>query len=315
MPYALDADGTLTLVELSQYSDHYFVPEAGNSSWSNIYHYIPEGARVLDVGCSTGNFGQALEQLKQCTVIGVDLNRQDVAEANERLTAAYVFDITKAGAVDLLGTFDVVVFADVIEHLPDPRAALRAVHGLLNEGGIVVYSIPHMGHLSVRLDLLEGRFPYAELGLLDRTHLHFYDRHEVHDVFASSGFSVTNENPTVVGYPPEWTAQRLRAIGLEATPAFFDMLRVTEAEVFQYIGTAAPSGAAALHTPQRDAYLFPPDEVLEKSNRLLAENLALAEENARLGAQFAELQAWVVQFKRNPARVVAGSVKRRLTRR
>jgi 2-polyprenyl-3-methyl-5-hydroxy-6-metoxy-1,4-benzoquinol methylase len=303
------------LAELSQYSDHYFVPEAGNSSWSNMYHYIPEGARVLDVGCSTGNFGQALEQLKGCTVVGVDLNEEDILEANERITAAYVFDITGPGALELLGTFDVVVFADVIEHLPDPRAALRAVHALLNDGGIVVYSIPHMGHLSVRLDLLEGRFPYAELGLLDRTHLHFYDRHEVHDVFANAGFSVTSEKPTVVGYAPEWTAQRLRAVGLETTPAFFDMLRVTEAEVFQYIGTAVPSGAAALHTPQREAYVFPPDEVLEKSNRLLAENQRLAEENARLAGQFAELQQWIVGFKRNPARVVVGSVKRRLTRR
>ena len=303
------------MAELSQYSDHYFVPEAGNSSWSNMYHYIPEGARVLDVGCSTGNFGQALEQLKGCTVVGVDLNEEDIVEANQRITAAYVFDITGPGAVELLGTFDVVVFADVIEHLPDPRAALRAVHALLGDGGIVVYSIPHMGHLSVRLDLLEGRFPYAELGLLDRTHLHFYDRHEVHDVFASAGFAVTSEKPTVVGYAPEWTTQRLRAVGLETTPAFFDMLRVTEAEVFQYIGTAVPAGAAALHTPQRDAYVFPPDEVLEKSNRLLAENQRLAEENARLAGQFAELQRWIVGFKRNPARVVVGSVKRRLTRR
>jgi 2-polyprenyl-3-methyl-5-hydroxy-6-metoxy-1,4-benzoquinol methylase len=303
------------LAELSQYSDHYFVPEAGNSSWSNMYHFIPEGARVLDVGCSTGNFGQALEQLKGCTVVGVDLNAEDIEEAAQRISAAHVFDITGPGARELLGTFDVVVFADVIEHLPDPRAALRAVHDLLGEGGIVVYSIPHMGHLSVRLDLLEGRFPYAELGLLDRTHLHFYDRREVYDVFASAGFAVTREKPTVVGYPTEWTDERLRAIGLESTPAFYSMLRITEAEVFQYIGTAAPSGAAVLHSPQRDAFVFPPDEVLEKSNRLLAENRELHEQNARLSAQFSELQNWIVNFKRNPARVVAGSVKRRLTRR
>lgn len=303
------------MAELSQYSEHYFVPESGNSSWANIYHHIPEGTRVLDVGCSTGNFGQALEQLKGCTAVGVDLNEQDVAEARQRISEAYVLDITKEGAKQLLGTFDVVIFADVIEHLPDPRAVLRAVHGLLNDGGIVVYSIPHMGHLSVRLDMLEGRFPYAELGLLDRTHLHFYDRHEVHDVFATSGFAVTHENPVVVGYPPQWTDQRLRAVGLESTPGFYDMLRVTEAEVFQYVGTAVPSASAALHAPQRDAFVFPPDEILERANRLIAENEALVADNARLDARFAELQAWVLALKRNPARAVAGSLKRRLTRR
>jgi 2-polyprenyl-3-methyl-5-hydroxy-6-metoxy-1,4-benzoquinol methylase len=303
------------LADLSQYSDHYFVPEMGNSSWSNMNQYIPDGSTVLDVGCSTGNFGEALEQLKGCTVTGVDLNENDIEEAGRRITAAYVFDISGPGAREKLGTFDVVVFADVIEHLPDPRAALRAVHGLLNEGGIVVYSIPHMGHISVRLDLLEGRFPYAELGLLDRTHLHFYDRHEVFDVFTGAGFAVTGESPVMVGYPPHWTSVRLRAMGLDATPAFFDMLRVTEADVFQYVGVAVPAGVAALATPQREAYRFPPDLVLEESNRLKTENERLAADNVRLRAQFDELQSWVVALKSNPARAVASSLKRRLTGR
>jgi hypothetical protein len=119
----------------------------------------------------------------------------------------------------------------------------------------------------------------------------------------------------MVGYPPEWTSQRLGAIGLDATPAFFDMLRVTEADVFQYVGVAVPAGVATLATPQRDAFVFPPDLMLEQSNRLHAENRRLADENARLGAQFAELQAWVVGFKKNPARAVAASLKRRLARR
>lgn len=303
------------MADLSQYSDHYFVPEMGNSSWSNMNQFIPDGSTVLDVGCSTGNFGEALEQLKGCTVTGVDLNENDIEEAGRRITAAHVFDISGPGAREKLGTFDVVVFADVIEHLPDPRATLKSVHGLLNEGGIVVYSIPHMGHISVRLDLLEGRFPYAELGLLDRTHLHFYDRHEVFDVFASAGFAVTGESPVMVGYPPHWTSVRLRAIGLDATPSFFDMLRVTEADVFQYVGVAVPAGVATLATPQRDAYRFPPDLVLEESNRLHDENVRLTADNARLRAQFDELQSWVVALKSNPARAVASSLKRRLTRR
>ena len=303
------------MAELSQYSDHYFVPEGANSSWSNMYQYIPDGATVLDVGCSTGNFGQALEQLKGCTVTGVDLNENDIAVAKRRISNAYVFDISAAGAREKLGGFDVVVFADVIEHLPDPRATLRAVHGLLNEGGVVVYSIPNMGHVSVRIDLLEGRFPYAELGLLDRTHLHFYDRHEVFDVFQSAGFAVIAEKPVMVGYPSDWTSRRLRAVGLDATPAFFDMLRVTEADVFQYVGVAVRAAAAALATPQRDAFALPPDVMLEESNRLIAENQRLAADNARLGALFADLQAWALALKKNPARAVASSVRRRLTRR
>jgi 2-polyprenyl-3-methyl-5-hydroxy-6-metoxy-1,4-benzoquinol methylase len=293
------------MTALSPYSAHFFTPEALNSSWSNMYHYIPRGSRVLDVGCSTGNFGEALQALKDCVVVGVDINADDIEEAKTRISEAYVFDISSPGAQELLGTFDVIVFADVIEHLPDPRAALRAVHDLLREDGIIVYSIPNMGHVSVRLDLLEGRFPYAELGLLDRTHLHYYDRLEVRDVLVSSGFTITDERPTVSDYPRAWTAQRLRAIGLEPTDAFFDMLHVTEAHIYQYVGTAVPRTGIPAVPPTPEKFVSPPDEVLERANRLIAEN-------DRLEGELEELKAWLVELKRRPLRLVAKALRGRI---
>jgi 2-polyprenyl-3-methyl-5-hydroxy-6-metoxy-1,4-benzoquinol methylase len=310
------------VAELSQYSSHLFDPESLNNSWANMYAYIPSGSRVLDVGCSTGNFGEALEQLNGCTVVGVDINADDIAVAATRISAAYVFDITSPNAADVLGGFDVIIFADVIEHLTDPRAALTAVHALLNPGGVIVYSIPHMGHASVRLDLLEGRFPYAELGLLDRTHLHFYDRAEVHDVLASAGFSIADELPTVSEYPEPWVTQRLRAIGLATEPAFFDMLRVTDAHIYQYVGKAIPAVEAPALAPSRARFVSPPDEILTRTATIMEESRLLAEENERVRAHAAEtqreldeLRAWASRLKSNPGRAVAASVKRRLTRR
>lgn len=303
------------MAALSPYSGHFFVPEATNNSWSNMYSYIPDGSRVLDVGCSTGNFGEALEQLKSCTVVGVDINEQDIAQAKTRITEAHVFDIGQAGARERFGTFDVIVFADVIEHIPDPRAALRAARDLLVDGGVIVYSIPNMGHVSVRLDLLEGRFPYAELGLLDRTHLHFYDRLEVHDVLRSAGFTITDERPTVSAYPERWTTQRLAAIGLATTPAFYDMLRVTESHIYQYIGTAVPSAAAQTFPPAEESFVSPPDEILARANGLVDDVARLEGENRRLARELDDLRNWAIALKRNPAGVVAAALKRRLTRR
>ena len=116
------------MAELSPYSGHSFVPESTNNSWSNMYGFIPDGSRVLDVGCSTGKFGDALERLKGCTVVGVDVNEQDIEQAKTRITEAHVFDIASPGARERFGTFDVVVFADVIEHFPEPVQGL-AGHG------------------------------------------------------------------------------------------------------------------------------------------------------------------------------------------
>lgn len=273
-----------------------------------MYGYVPQGARVLDVGCSTGNFGEALEALKHCVVVGIDVSEADVLEARTKITEAYVLDITGDGVADKLGTFDVVVFADVLEHLVDPRAALRAVHSLLNPSGIVVYSIPHMGHLSVRMDLLEGRFPYTELGLLDRTHLHYYDRVEVHDIFAAAGFGIVDENPILADYPARWTTERLSAIGLVPTEPFFDMLRQTEAHIYQFVGTAVPQSEAPASPSRASKETTPPEEVLAYANRIVAKNEALQNELDVLHSRIAAV-------RRNPLLGVVRELRRRMLRR
>ena len=66
---------------MAGYSQHFFSPEVTNDSRSNLFSLIPEGTRVLDVGCATGNFGVALQNLKGCTVVGVDIDADDVIEA------------------------------------------------------------------------------------------------------------------------------------------------------------------------------------------------------------------------------------------
>ncbi len=289
---------------LSPYAKHSFVAETSNNSWSNMFRFIPDGSRVLDVGCSTGNFGEALQKFKGCTAVGVDINETDIAEAKTRLTAAHVLDIREPGARELLGTFDIVVFGDVIEHLPDPRSVLRAVHELLNPGGAIVYSIPHMGHVSVRMDLMDGRFPYTEIGLLDKTHLHFYDRLEVNSVFEDSGFVIADELPTVSSYPEKWLTTRLSAMGLTPSPEFFSLLASTDAHVFQYVGIAFPSdGRAREPRPVADE-VMPQDEILRRTNEVIAEN-------ERLEAQLRELYARIARVRKNPFAAAYTELKRR----
>lgn len=258
--------------ETSAYSGHQFTPEARNNSWSNMYDFVPEGGRVLDVGCSGGNFGEALERLKGCTVVGVDLNADDIAIAATRLSEAYVLDVSDTEAIGVLGTFDAILFADVIEHLVDPRATLRTIRALLNPGGVVVYSIPNMGHLSVRLDLLEGRFPYTETGLLDKTHLHYYDAHEVEDVFRAAGYGIIEEEPVVAGYPRAWIDDRLARLGLTASDEFFSALDESESNVFQHVGVAIPLSGLPRNSAPPVLKVMPVDELLGYANGVVAEN-------------------------------------------
>jgi SAM-dependent methyltransferase len=93
----------------------------------------------------------------------------------------------------LSGPFDAAIFGDVLEHLRDPWAALEATSELLAPGARVIASIPNIAHWSARLELLRGRFPYAESGLFDATHLRFFTRRSALELAERAGYRVERE--------------------------------------------------------------------------------------------------------------------------
>lgn len=94
------------------------------------------------------------------------------------------------------GPFDCVVFNDVLEHLIDPWEALRLTRPLLSEAGRVVAMIPNIRHVRAVMPLLfRGRWDYADTGLLDRTHLRFFTRATMIDLFETAGYTVKSVTP------------------------------------------------------------------------------------------------------------------------
>jgi 2-polyprenyl-3-methyl-5-hydroxy-6-metoxy-1,4-benzoquinol methylase len=89
-----------------------------------------------------------------------------------------------------LGKFDVVVFADVLEHLPNPASVLHLTRKVLNPGGLVIASIPNIAHWSIRWELLRGRFDYQPYGIMDATHLRWFTEKTVRSLFESCGYEV-----------------------------------------------------------------------------------------------------------------------------
>ena len=117
---------------------------------------------------------------------------------------------------DLHGPFDVIVFADVLEHLRDPLAAIRRILPALQREGTVWISVPNVAHLHVRLGLLFGRFEYADRGILDRTHLRFFTKRSLRRFVADAGLSVEATTATPVPLPlvvpPRFHGFVLRAV-------------------------------------------------------------------------------------------------------
>lgn len=228
-----------------------------NSSHTMLHELAIASGRpsldILEVGCSSGYLGATLVA-KGHRVAGVEPDAPSAQAARARLTEVYTggFDAFLDAHPDR--SFDVIIFGDVLEHLVDPVDALRRARRQLRPDGRIVVSVPNVAHGSVRAMLLEGRWDYADKGILDHTHLRFFSRAGVARMLADAGLAL----------------ERLHAVSLPADVAGRDYAMhlqrelVTAAELLDADGSGAAFQYVLLARPD-DA---PPGE-------LLASNLAV----------------------------------------
>jgi len=203
---------------------------------------VPAAARrVLDVGCGAGALGAALREERGIEVSGLELSPAAAAQARGRLDAVVEADLDRLEALPFEpGSFDAMVFGDVLEHLRDPHRLLRLLRPWLADDGALVCSIPNVGHWSVVLPLLtQDRWPYADAGLLDRTHVHFFTLAEADLMLRECGFVVESAATTALPQAPpaavDHLARFLAALGSDEGSA---RRRLT---AYQYLLVARPA--------------------------------------------------------------------------
>jgi len=177
-----------------------------------IMELIPEGSRVLDVGCGTGNLASLIQERRKATVIGVEPDPKQAAIAKLSGLNVHIseFDMAKE---ENLGKFDIILFADVIEHLVSPGLSLQKAKSLLKPGGAVIASIPNVAHWGVRLNLLCGKFEYQSCGLMDATHLRWFTRKTVERLFNKTGFNIESITYTVGSWLPVYSRRPWKWFG------------------------------------------------------------------------------------------------------
>jgi 2-polyprenyl-3-methyl-5-hydroxy-6-metoxy-1,4-benzoquinol methylase len=174
---------------------------------------LPPGTRIVELGVAAGHLA-ALVDRRDLTWLALEADVGHLGELRRRFTNAAVVDIE--GLSRLPVGQDVVIAADVLDHLIAPERMLRMAHDALPPGGRLLVSVPNVAHLYVRLALLLGRFPYAERGILDRTHRVFYTRHSTRELIARCGFRIERETVATVPLPlafPRWPAWLLETAG------------------------------------------------------------------------------------------------------
>lgn len=154
-----------------------------------------KGARlVLDVGCSAGVLAREIVA-QGAAVDGVEMDPVAAAEAATVCRRVLVGDVETLELPDE-GDYDVVLVADLIEHLKDPVKVMARLRALLSKDGVLLLTTPNVANWSVRLRLLAGRWDYTDRGLLDRTHLRFFTRRTLIAAVRDAGYRVVELDVT-----------------------------------------------------------------------------------------------------------------------
>lgn len=164
-------------------------------------------ARILDLGCSSGLLAERLIAMGH-EVVGVDV--AELPHVCERTSAFYKADLNEGIPSEVGDEFDIVLGADVLEHLVNPGNFMTQARKLLKPGGTAIFCVPNIAHWYPRTRAALGMFDYDQRGILDTTHLRFFTLRSFRRQVERAGFQVRRTEP--VGLP-------LDALGLEGSKA------------------------------------------------------------------------------------------------
>lgn len=159
---------------------------------SEMLQYIPESAKIiLDVGCGEAGFSKLLKYRNNPEIWGIELNPEAAKNAEKIIDKVITGDIL-SNIDNLPDTyFDCIIFNDILEHLIDPYTVVNRIKSKLSQDGVVVSSIPNVRYIKVLLKLLlKKQWKYEDYGVLDKTHLRFFSRKDIIQMFEDNGYDI-----------------------------------------------------------------------------------------------------------------------------
>jgi len=195
----------------------------------------------VEVGCSSGALAREYKKLNPgCGYVGIEIVADYARLARRHCDSVLELDIESLDAQAVRGLeADCWIFGDSLEHLRDPWALLKRIRAALVADGAVVACIPNAQHWSVQARLACGELRYEDMGLLDRTHLRWFTRITILEMFQQTGFRVVVMNARVFNEPQR--EKLLPAIELMARSVGANAAQaVADASVFQYVLRAVP---------------------------------------------------------------------------
>jgi SAM-dependent methyltransferase len=171
----------------------------------DIFRMLPNGLkRVVEVGCSNGALAKAYRKVTlDCEYIGIEIDEVNADISRKSCTKVICGNIEtlRDEEFDPLFPSDCWIFGDTLEHLTDPWAVLRRIRARMAKDSFIVACIPNAQHWSVQTNLMCGLFRYRDKGLFDRTHLRWFTRITIIELFGSTGYKIIDGIPRAFDDP------------------------------------------------------------------------------------------------------------------
>lgn len=190
----------------------YKVALDADSGPARVVRLVGTNKRVLEIGAGPGSITKLLTSVSKCRVTALDIDSESIKKIEPYCERAYQADLNDSAWPSVLGNgakFEVLVAADVLEHVYEPLKVLETMKSLLTNEGYVVISIPHVGHSVIHACLLDEDFEYNDFGLLDKTHIRFFGIKNIQKLFENAGMKIVHaefvvRNPEHTEFSKRW---------------------------------------------------------------------------------------------------------------
>ncbi len=209
----------------------------------DLLKLIPEtSANLIEVGCSSGALAREYRKINpRCSYLGIDIDENYVKLAARYCDATLAMNIDNADEsfFQQNSMADCWIFGDTLEHLQNPWGVLDKIRQVIPTRGSVVACIPNAQHWSLIAKLCIGDFRYEGQGLLDRTHLRWFTRQTIIELFNGAGFDIVEGFPRIFDEPSR--DRFLPIIGEMAKASGNDPeIAIADALPLQYVVRAVP---------------------------------------------------------------------------
>ena len=221
------------------------IDPGANDSLATVAGQILSQSRVLDVGTGSGALGRHLK-MRNCAVDGITYSEEEARQAQVGYDRIEIINLedTLPSAIFPANSYDVVVCADILEHLRNAVDVLADLHGLLAPKGRILLSIPNATYMGVLFGLLASRFVRTQEGILDATHVNFFDRQGLEQLVERAGYRIS----AVLDVRKGLIDSEFAALDTLALPSHIRqyVLSLPDADVYQFVWELIPKGEHAV---------------------------------------------------------------------